>query len=244
MIIYRIVNKINGKTYIGQTSRKLSTRLACHKKAKTYFGSSLRKYGIENFHIEVLDYSKTRLELNEKEEYYISFYNCVAPNGYNIHLGGSAKNMSEHTKKKLSNQRKGSIPYLAIRKAAEIRLKQIKRICIKTNEIKIYRTTHDAAIELNLRTTQIHKCAKYPNKGYTSGGFKWEYIDCNNVTSFEQRTETHWLAKNKVVKLIKNNEIFEFKSQKEAAEFIKTRPQNISRVMTGKRLSIKGYKKC
>lgn len=246
MIIYRLINKLNGMTYIGQTSYKLNKRINCHKTAKTFIGSAIRKYGINNFYIEIIDEnSKTREELNEKEEYYISFYNSVSPNGYNIHLGGDAKNMSPETKAKLSNDRKGIAPMIAIKKRAELSSKSVKRICPITKEIKVYKNTKSAARELNISATQISKCAKYPNKGYISGGYKWEYVDSKNVINSElTRTEHHWENKKKPVKLEKEGQIFEFDSRKEAALFINTLPNNISRVMTNQRRSIKGYTKC
>ena len=51
-LIYKHTNKINGKSYIGQTSRSINERLNEHLKSDSVFGKALRKYGIENFQSE------------------------------------------------------------------------------------------------------------------------------------------------------------------------------------------------
>lgn len=90
MIIYRIKNRLNGKIYIGQTVRSLGERLSEHKRhKKTLISKALKKYGINNFDIEVIDYSETIEELNEKEIFYIEKFGCISPNGYNICSGGN-----------------------------------------------------------------------------------------------------------------------------------------------------------
>lgn len=93
MIIYKITNKINGKVYIGQTIRTLQHRWKEHQRAafvenrQTNFARALRKYGIENFIVEVIDHADSREELNDKERYWISYYDsCVK--GYNLTDGG------------------------------------------------------------------------------------------------------------------------------------------------------------
>lgn len=87
MIIYAITNLINEKQYIGLTTRK-------NKDFDNYWGSgtliqsAIKKYGIENFHKEILQYCFSKLELIECERYWITKLNSIAPHGYNIHSGG------------------------------------------------------------------------------------------------------------------------------------------------------------
>lgn len=98
MIIYKATNKINGKVYIGQTIRTLKVRINCHLRANSHypFGNALRKYGIENFDIKVIDEALTKEELNEKEIYWIKFYDCQrsSGHGYNITAGGDDNPMN------------------------------------------------------------------------------------------------------------------------------------------------------
>ena len=108
MVIYKIINNINGKTYIGQTVRSLSQRVADHLVSKSYIGNSLRKYGIESFSITVIDHADTREVLNEKERHWIKILNCKHPNGYNLTYGGEGLlgySHSEETRKKISDSK-------------------------------------------------------------------------------------------------------------------------------------------
>lgn len=89
MIIYKAVNKINGKIYIGKTTRELSVRLSEHKHEKRMpFSSAYQKYGHENFSISIIDTADTEEELNHKERKWIAHYESKKPNGYNITDGG------------------------------------------------------------------------------------------------------------------------------------------------------------
>ncbi len=88
MIIYKITNKINGKVYIGQTSRTLNARWMQHirnakKGVKTKFYNALRKYGAENFTVEVLCRAYSKEQLNDLEIYYIHKYDSINT-GYNM----------------------------------------------------------------------------------------------------------------------------------------------------------------
>ena len=88
MKIYRIQSKIDGKKYIGQTMKNLSSRISAHIRSKSYIGNALRKYGLQSFDILVIDNADDRETLNEKERYWISFYDCKHPDGYNFTNGG------------------------------------------------------------------------------------------------------------------------------------------------------------
>lgn len=100
--IYLITNKINGKQYIGQTRQDFKQRMRDHvskakyNKTNSYLHSAIRKHGWDNFTKEIIETIKTdSLEeliqkLNEKEIYYIKYYNSLfSQNGYNISDGGN-----------------------------------------------------------------------------------------------------------------------------------------------------------
>lgn len=80
----------SGKSYIGQTVRSLSER-AGHNgknyKGCSLFFSAIQKYGLKNFDVEILA-EVPRKHLNEQEKRYIHLFNSLAPNGYNISVGG------------------------------------------------------------------------------------------------------------------------------------------------------------
>lgn len=77
----------------------------------------LKKYGKENFSVDIIDTADSDEELNCKEEYYIDLYNAVkSENYYNLRRGGSrgpggpmfaGHTHTEETKKKMSEDRKG-----------------------------------------------------------------------------------------------------------------------------------------
>ncbi|GAA5497751.1 GIY-YIG nuclease family protein [Lactiplantibacillus plajomi] len=85
---YRITNQINGKIYIGKKESPVFV--------KTYFGSgkliqrAIKKYGLENFTIDVLGYYQTLEALNQAEIDAIAKYqsNFQYGHGYNIASGG------------------------------------------------------------------------------------------------------------------------------------------------------------
>lgn len=86
--IYKITNKVNGKSYIGQTRYTIEFRWRqhIHKKDNTYFHNAIKKYGVDNFIVEKLEECNIE-DLNEKEIYYIAKYNTFK-DGYNLTIGG------------------------------------------------------------------------------------------------------------------------------------------------------------
>ena len=99
--INKITNKINGKCYIGQTIKHYETRFKQHQLnyTKPYFSQLLiykafNKYGIENFSFEPIEEVETKEELDEREKYWIKYYDSYY-NGYNATLGGRATPLYE-----------------------------------------------------------------------------------------------------------------------------------------------------
>ena len=89
MVIYKIENIINGKIYVGKTQRTVEERFKEHARHnKTYISKAIQKYGKENFQIEVIEICNNVDDLDERERYWINFFNCKVPNGYNFTDGG------------------------------------------------------------------------------------------------------------------------------------------------------------
>ena len=93
-IIYKYTNKINGKSYIGQTIQPLEKRHKRHlydsKTDNLYFHRALQKYGSNNFELTILEENISSDQLDEKEKYWIKYYDTfyLNDNGYNMTEGG------------------------------------------------------------------------------------------------------------------------------------------------------------
>ena len=93
--LYEIKNIINNKRYIGRTcnpdtrKKRHFRELEKNKHHCIFLQRAFNKYGKDNFIIEEIDNANSQDELNNKEQYWIQYYNSVLPNGYNCDLGGS-----------------------------------------------------------------------------------------------------------------------------------------------------------
>jgi hypothetical protein len=79
---------------------------------KTYFHNALNKYGFENFDLIIVERCSSQEELNERETYWIAYYNSTDKQyGYNIDSGGqkgkSTKSLSEEHRQALLNANLG-----------------------------------------------------------------------------------------------------------------------------------------
>ena len=94
-VIYKIINNVNGKIYIGQTVRAIEERINEHfketcKNLKYPLQKAIVKYGEENFAVEIIEKCLTKKILDEREKYWIKFYRFNDHRFvYNIAEGGS-----------------------------------------------------------------------------------------------------------------------------------------------------------
>ncbi len=97
--IYKVICKATSKSYVGQ-ARNIKARIKQHlhstitPTAKDYdvpFHAAIRKYGIENFEIIILE-ACAQTELNAREQYWIkalgTYIHSVEAAGYNVTEGG------------------------------------------------------------------------------------------------------------------------------------------------------------
>jgi group I intron endonuclease len=139
--IYKITNISTGKIYVGQAVSHIlnhnryrpygyNGRFRCHiseafstkKNQSHYLNNAIRKYGIEDFIVELIEYCLIE-NADEREIYYIKELNSLYPNGYNLKNGGTNFSHSEESRKRVSN---GIMNYFKDKKYD--RFKDIKHI--------------------------------------------------------------------------------------------------------------------
>ena len=90
-VIYQITNTVDGKRYIGKTTKTAEQRFIAHKRKsiqpKTYLHKAMSKYGFDNFKIEVLEETE---DLDNRERYHIKL---LKPE-YNLTDGGEGGDTS------------------------------------------------------------------------------------------------------------------------------------------------------
>ncbi|MED4676797.1 GIY-YIG nuclease family protein [Bacillus nitratireducens] len=150
-VIYKFTNSINGKVYIGLTTKTFRKRYNSHKSSaflpsvKHYdckFYKAIRKFSWNSFKWEIIDRADSKEELEEKEKFWIFFYDSFK-NGYNMTLGGEgssgivgekhgqAKLTGEDVRKIKAALTKG-VSQLALAKKYGVRQTNIN--CIATNK--------------------------------------------------------------------------------------------------------------
>lgn len=95
--VYVITNKINGKQYVGKTNRTTAERMKEHKEEMHQSRSfhrplykAFRKYGIEEFDVEIISTNLSPQEASEKEIDLINELGTFS-DGYNATIGGDGK---------------------------------------------------------------------------------------------------------------------------------------------------------
>ena len=111
--IYKITNTVNGMAYIGQTRHDAyKTRIRDHlngtQRASRVLKRAVAKYGKDAFIVEILHDGIIPELLDSYEVEAIAKHNTLAPNGYNLDTGGGGGGtLSEETKQKISESKKG-----------------------------------------------------------------------------------------------------------------------------------------
>lgn len=157
--IYKATCKITNKSYIGQAKKyqgKFDNKWGYKKrweshikealKSKSdhcsYLNNAIRKYGYNNFTLELIDEADTKELLDELEKKYIQQFNTMVPDGYNLDSGGNkGYKVSEQTKLKQSKTRLGMRKNKAVRKYEEDNdlPKYIVAVRNKNKDITAYR---------------------------------------------------------------------------------------------------------
>lgn len=144
--IYKITNKLNGHSYIGQTIQNVKERFYQHCATKCdkavlnmAVHKAIQKYGKENFTLEILEEIDSTL-LNDKEKYWIEYFDTYK-NGYNETLGGQggAKPFKSLNEQEIINQYNQGKSLRQIGRLFNVDKQTIKGVLIR-NKIVLYST--------------------------------------------------------------------------------------------------------
>lgn len=88
--IYKATNKINGKSYVGQTCdfhSRVWQHQRCYEKEDCDFHRAIKEFGFDNFSWEIIETCESEDRACELEKYYIEKFNTYR-DGYNMTKGG------------------------------------------------------------------------------------------------------------------------------------------------------------
>jgi group I intron endonuclease len=205
---------VNGKVYIGQTIKNLEHRKGLHeitseKNRGFYFHNALRKYGKENFKWEKIDTGISKIDLDNKEIFYINLFNSLNNSfGYNIKSGGSRGNpyagKTEEEMKIISKKKSKSFK---------------GRIFTENHKLKISETrinfSKDKWKEIKLKERSTKEKRTYEQKEITKSKYKNTY---ENKTEEEKLKTKRKMSESK----LGENNPFYGKKRPEHSEFMKS----------------------
>lgn len=196
--VYVHVNTINGKMYVGVTSKPKPEHrwrggLGYHE--NSHFRSAINKYGWDNFKHIILHEGLSEDEAKNFERFYIFILRTQDANyGYNMTSGGDGTQgyyPSEDTRKKLSIARlRENLSEETLRRRSEglkgrrfsdehkrkIGDGNSKPIEMYTKDgefIKRFKSARDAEVELGISHSHISQCCH--NQRATTGGYVWKF---------------------------------------------------------------------
>jgi len=225
MIIYKITNMVNGKAYIGQTTRPLKERIKEHySKDKSLLYKAVKKYGKSNFEVEIICKCSSLKELGSKEKFFINKLRTLVPNGYNVSEGGENTVHSEETLKKMSEKKRGKLHPLFGKK----RSSKVKKLISESKKgTKI-------SEETRLKISIAHKGTKKTSE---------HRLKISQSLKGKKKTREHSekIAKSLGTKILCNETGEIFSSIKEASVWLNVNPNAIKWSLSKPGRKCKGY---
>ena len=249
-LIYKIQNKENGKIYIGQTQTSLKNRLAKHNEvvftSNCHIHRAIRKYGWDAFTVEVIEENITNENLNEREKYWIEYYNSYE-NGYNMNRGGEGRVIKEDQVLKLWQEGNTITDITKILPTSKNTVRQILHEAnIPSQEIQERKCIHRSPIidydyikqlwDEGKTTRQIRELC-----GNIGQGTLIKVLDELDISATERASRQH---KTKKVQQYTLDGVYitTFNSATEAGERYNINPHQIRATCNGKQNSSGGFK--
>ena len=186
--IYITTNLINGMKYVGQ--KKIDGKHRYYLGSGSYLRRAIKKYGKDNFKRTIIAFGYSSEELNLMEQKTIAFLKAdISKDYYNIEIGGMKYPLSEHTKelirqnhahlvgenspsygkkrssetkKKISDSKKGSIPYNKGVPMSEEQKAKLRNAW-KNRKVRVGHHREIYCLETNERYYSINEASKLTN---------------------------------------------------------------------------------
>ncbi len=198
-VIYLITCVDNKKKYIGQTTLtppeqrwQQHLNLAKRNTTRQYIHRAIRCHGKDSFIFEVIAEAQTREELDLLEKKYISAYNTISPNGYNVAVGGQGASgiFTEERKRKIGEKSKGRLHSKETRQKMSLSHKNHPATKLQRQRTKEANAHKVRCIETALEFESIKKAKEWlrtqgrsgdiqshlQGKQKTAGGYHWQRI--------------------------------------------------------------------
>jgi group I intron endonuclease len=214
--VYLHTNLIDGKRYVGITSRKTSLRWGVDGRgykhnSNSHFWNAIKKHGWSNFSHEVLNEGLTLEEAFKMEHDISERFQTTNPEfGYNMMAGtGGNFSVSEETRKKFRETRRGENNRMYGRKHSEET--KAKLVFVNTRNAKygkenqasrgvigkrvsdgeeiFFESANQAALKFNLfNNSHIIECCRGSRKKCV--GYHWRYTDNGMITQKKSQLPT------------------------------------------------------
>ncbi len=235
--IYKIINLINKKYYIGSAAN-INKRFSTHKRLlntnkhyNNHLQKSYNKYGKENFHFEIIEYVDS-YNLIEREQYWIDLLDANnRKKGYNKRLiAGSNLGVkaSKETKEKLRKSHLGhKRSSTANKKIIKSQYKKICQLNMNGDYIQTFNSLKDAANFINVNyTSGISACAR--EKIPSAHGYRWCFE--NNLSEYDKQKmkKRGWHIRiNVEVTCLETGKIYHFETLTEASKTLRIHSQTL-----------------
>lgn len=208
--IYKITNLITNKIYIG-SSKNIRKRWKIHRASlragkhhNEHLSSAYKKYGLENFTWEVIEFTNIE-NLQNREQYWIDFFKSSdRENGYNLSplaYSNFGMKRTKESKQKMRLSQLGHKHTLETRKKiSESQYKTVYQFDLNGNFIQKYNSLLEAENKTGIKRQNISGCCrkaiksakgyfwsfenlfiKYEKKHFTKAPWRWKQIQCSKT---------------------------------------------------------------
>ena len=209
--IYKIINLVNGKVYIGQSidiyrrwaqHKKIGRNLSEDKYSRDYdkvLYRAMRKYGVDSFEFSIVEKCEESA-LYKREQYWIKFYGSTTAEdkGYNLNDGGAGG---------------GGIA----------QMRSAYQYDLDGNFVAEYRSIKDATIAMGLKSDNNAIQNVIGVTGRTSCGYQWRYEKFDKIPPFSSYSK-----KKKVAMYDKKGNLVRcFLNMEDAGEYVGRTPSAV-----------------